>query len=327
MNFLNTNSTVRDPEHSGYLVGAKNREWDGTVLQEHVAHSVASTLVLALFLTLLATLLSAQDLRVPDAASAGEPTTVSASGSGEAMFYLIGPGVASKKQVNLGDEQIRISADQVRFAGEYLAIICADTCHSASFEVTPAQPASMSFLVHPSRVPVNQPDAVSGVAFPFDHFGNLVLSPLTINFQATGTKDSLFSRGVPTRDGIAWFRTGSGKSAGALHIAASLGDLAANRVLAQVASEPCNLRIKGERTSKGIMIETEPVHDCTGNPVSDGTIVTFTAVGSGEKSTVDAPVKRDIARARITDRGPVVISVASGVAMGNELHISGAGQP
>jgi hypothetical protein len=275
----------------------------------------------------LTALSAAQDIRVPESASAGEATTISTAGSGEATFYLIGPGVASKKQVNLGDEQIRMSADQVKFAGEYLAIVCSDTCRSASFEVQPGQPSSMSFLVHPSRVPVNQADAVSGVAFPFDHFGNLVLSPLTIKFQATGTKDSLFSRGVPTHDGIAWFRTGSGKSAGALHITASMGDLSTQRVLAQVASEPCNLRIKGERTPKGIMIETDPVHDCAGNPVSDGTIVTFTAVGSREKSTVDAPVKGDVARARITDPGPVVISVASGVAMGNEVRISGAGQP
>jgi hypothetical protein len=268
---------------------------------------------------------SAQDVRTPTSASAGEAITISTAGSGLATFYLIGPGISSKSKISLGEE-IHIPAASLRYAGEYLAIVCADTCRSASFDVNPAPPAALSFLVHPSRVPDNQPDAVSGVAFSFDRFGNLVLTPLTVNFQATGPKESLFSRFVSTHDGVAWFRTSSGKSAGALHITASIGDLSAHRVLAQVASDPCNLRITGERTPNGIMIATAPVRDCAGNPVSDGTIVTFTAVSSGEKSTVDAPIKGDVARARLTDSGPVVISAASGIAMGNELHIAGARQ-
>jgi hypothetical protein len=266
---------------------------------------------------------AAQDLRAPESATAGEPTTISAPGTGRATFYLVGPGISSKNEISLGEES-HIPAEHLKYAGEYLAIICSDTCRSATFSVKPAQAASLSFLVHPSRVPDNQPDAISGVAFPFDHFGNIVLAPLTVNFQANGTRESLFSRSVSTRDGVAWFRTSSGKSAGLLHITASVNALSAQRVLAQVASDPCNLRIKGERTVKGILVETEPVRDCAGNPVSDGTIVTFTAVGSGETSTVDAPVKGDVARARLTDSGPVVISAASGVAMGNELHIAGS---
>lgn len=281
------------------------------------------TLLCGLIILCLAQLLAAQDLRVPDSATAGEPATMSAGGSGHATFYLLGPGISNKSEVTLGDENIRIPAEHLKYAGEYLAIVCSDACRSASFNVKPAQPATLSFLVHPSRVADNQPGAISGVVFPFDHFGNLILEPLTMNFQANGVKESLFSRAIPTRDGAAWFRTASGKSAGPLHITASVGALSTQRIIAQVASEPCHLSIKGERTPKGILVETDPVRDCAGNPVSDGTIVTFTASGSGERSTVDAPIKGDIARARLTDSGPVVISAASGVAMGNELHIGG----
>ena len=90
-----------------------------------------------------------------------------------------------------------------------------------------------------------------------------------------------------------------------------------------MASDPCNLRIRGERTTKGIVVETEPVRDCSGNPVPDGTIVTFTAKNGNETSSVDAPVKQDVARATILAKGPVVISAASGVAMGNEVRIGG----
>jgi hypothetical protein len=71
------------------------------------------------------------------------------------------------------------------------------------------------------------------------------------------------------------------------------------------------------------MVETEPVRDCAGNPVPDGTIVSFTAKDGDEISTVDAPIKQDVARARIKANGSVVISAASGVVMGNELRVGG----
>ncbi len=265
---------------------------------------------------------AAQELRVPESAMAGQAAVISTNGSGHATFYLIGPGTSIKREINLG-EDVHVAPESLEDSGQYLAIVCSESCGSATFYVQPSHPASLSFLVHPSRVPDNQPDAVSGVAFPFDHFGNLVLDPLAVTFQAAGPKEKLFAREVSTRDGVAWFRTASGKSVGPLHITASIGPVSSPRVIAQVASEPCNLRIKGQRTAKGILVETEPVHDCAGNPVADGTIVTFNASGDGEKSTVDAPIKGDVARALITDSGPVTISAASGVAMTNELRVGG----
>jgi hypothetical protein len=267
----------------------------------------------------------AQEARIPEGLVAGTEPSIATTGSGHATFYLVGPGVAIKNEINLGEE-IRVRFENLKYAGQYLAILCADTCRSTPFTVNPAQPANVTLLVHPSRVPVGAPDAVSGVAIPFDRFGNLVLAPQAVNFQATGSKGSLFSRPVPTREGVAWFRTESGKSSGLVNVTATVGEFTTRRVLQQVAAEPCNLRIRGERTPKGILIETEPVHDCMGNPVSDGTIVTFTAMGSGERSTVDAPVKHGVASARILDPGPVTVSVASGVAMGNEVRIEGARQ-
>src|SRR5258706_11557084 len=158
-------------------------------------------------------------------------------------------------------------------------------CRSANFYVTAAKPASLTLLVRPSRVPVSQGDAVSGVALPFDKFHNLVLTPVTVNFQLTAGTASLFSRQVRTQDGAAWFRTASGKSAGAVQAVASLDDLSPGRAVQQGASDPSNLRIKGQRTAAGILVETQPVHDCTGNVVSDGTIVTFTAIDRNSRCT------------------------------------------
>jgi hypothetical protein len=282
----------------------------------HACVEIAATVALA------SGICAAQDLRAPSAATAGEAVTISTTGSGKATFYLVGPGVSNKSDVSLGNE-ISLRGQDLRDAGQYFAILCSDSCHGASFYVTPAKPASLAFLVHPSRVPVTANDAVSGVALAFDQFGNLNLDPGTINFQLTAGKTSLLSRSVTAHDGIAWFRTTSGKSAGPLQVVASIGDLTARRNVQEVASEPCNLRITGQRTKDGLVVETEPVRDCAGNPVPDGTIVSFTATDGRGRSTVDAPIKRGIARAEIAASGPVVISVASGVAMGNELRIGG----
>jgi hypothetical protein len=106
-----------------------------------------------------------------------------------------------------------------------------------------------------------------------------------------------------------------------LQIAASINDVSTRRVVQQVASDPCRLQIKGQRNAKGFAVETEPVRDCTGNPVPDGTIVTFTAKDAQGTGTVDAPIKKGIARAQMAGSGPVTISAASGVVMGNELHL------
>jgi hypothetical protein len=264
----------------------------------------------------------AQELRVPPSVTAGSEATLSTTGSGKAAFYLIGPGLSSKSEITLGSE-IHLRPQDLRNAGIYLAIACSDACHSASFYVTAAVPAGLTFLVHPSRVPVAQGDAVSGVALPRDEFQNLVLDPQTVNLQLTAGNAPLLSRSVRTQDGVAWFRTSSGKAAGKLQVSASLGPVSATRAVQQVASDPCNLRIKGQRTPKGIVVETDPVRDCSGNILPDGTIVTFTAAGAKGKSTVDAPIKQGIARAQIEATGPEVISVASGVVMGNELRIGG----
>ncbi len=262
----------------------------------------------------------AQDITAPKSAVAGEQVTLSIAGSGKATFYLIGPGISNTHEINLGEE-IKLRGDVLRTAGDYQVVVCGDPCKSATFYVMPAKPFSISFLVHPSRVPVSQSDAVSGVAFPFDQFHNLVLAPVPISFQLASGKASLLNKTETTKSGAAWFRTASSKSAGPLQVTAAFQDISAKRVVQQVASEPCNLRLTGQRNATGILVQTEPVHDCSGNPVPDGTIVSFTANAGGVKSTVDAPIKKGIARAQMDANGAAVISGASGVVMGNELHM------
>jgi hypothetical protein len=262
------------------------------------------------------------DLRAPSAPVAGNAASIATTGGGNATFYLIGPSVSVKRDVHLGEE-ISLSAKELQSAGKYVAILCSSSCRSVGFFVAPAKPVSLIFLVHPSRAPVGVNDVVSGVALPFDEFQNLVLAPTTVDFQLTANNTAPASHRVETQSGVAWFRTNSGKSAGALQVTASINDISARRVVQQVASDPCSLRIKGQRDAKGFVVETEPVRDCSGNPVPDGTIVTFTAKDSQGTNTVDAPIKKGIARAQMIGSGSVVISAASGVVMGNELRLGG----
>lgn len=262
-----------------------------------------------------------ETLHVPAGAIAGKSISIPTSGTGSGTFYLVGPAISLKRDVQLG-QQIQLTPKDVESAGRYVATLCTGNCSSTVFYVAAGQPSSLSFLVHPSRAPVGQSDMISGTAFAFDEFGNLILSPQTVEFQLTAKDSKLGSHSVQTQNGVAWFRTASGKSAGAVQISASLKDVSARRIVQQVASDPCRLHIRAQRTAKGVEVETEPVRDCAGNPVPDGTIVTFTAKNGDEISTVDAPVKQDVARARIAAKGPIVISAASGVVMGNEVRVA-----
>jgi hypothetical protein len=261
------------------------------------------------------------DLRAPSSAIAGNAASIATTGSGAATFYLVGPSIALKRDVRLGQE-LSLKAKELQSAGKYIAIVCASTCRSVEFFVSPTKPVNLTFLVHPSRAPVGQNDVVSGVALPFDEFRNLVVASPPVDFQLSAKGFAPVSHQVSTQNGIAWFHTSSGRTAGALQVTASINDVSARRVVQQVASDPCSLHIKGQRTTKGIFVETEPVRDCSGNPVPDGTVVTFTAKDGKDTSTVDAPIKQGVARAQMTATGSVAISAASGVVMGNELRLS-----
>jgi hypothetical protein len=133
------------------------------------------------------------------------------------------------------------------------------------------------------------------------------------------------SQTVSSRNGVAWISSSSARRAGAAQFMASVNDVSVRRVVQQVASDPCNLRIHvAQRVAAGVVVETDPVRDCSGNPVPDGTIVTFIQTDSNGKSSVDARLKKGIARAQLPDAAGAIITVASGVVLGNELHLGGA---
>jgi len=270
---------------------------------------------------LLALPAAGSDLQAPATVTAGTGFSIPAEGSGEATFYLVGPAGLSKRKVQLGNA-VTVQPEQVQHAGRYTAIVCASTCEAAHFYVTAATATRLSLIVHPSRVPVDESNAISAVAFLFDKFHNIVFSPSSVKFTIMPSDGHQVSTSRPTADGIGWVRLTSARKEGALKLEASVGDTSEVRVVQQVASEACNLRIRAERVKNQLQVETDPVRDCSGNPVPDGTVVTFTKIDSAGKTTVDAPVKKGIAKVDMPISGEAQITVASGVVTGNELRVA-----
>jgi hypothetical protein len=118
-------------------------------------------------------------------------------------------------------------------------------------------------------------------------------------------------------------RLSSANKSGPTRLGASIGNDNEIRVVQQVAADACNLRIRAGRAEKGFLVETDPVRDCAGNPVPDGTVVSFTKSDAAGKTTVDVPIKRGVAKVEMPIDGRARITVASGVVTGNELEVAG----
>jgi LysM repeat protein len=265
----------------------------------------------------------AQDLTVPQQITAGDEVDMKTSGSGSARLYLYGPANVIVREVELG-KNVTVAPEEVRSAGRYTAVLAGDKTVARQFYVTAAQPKQVNFLARPSRVPAARSGAVTGAAFVFDEFNNIVRQATPVKFNLAVAGSAAQTRVAQTHNGIAWTRLDSGRKEGPAQFTASVGDFSVRRVVQHTASEPCDLRFTARRAEKGdrLIVETSPVRDCAGNAVPDGTIVTFIQVGPSGRSTVDARIKRGVARAELPAQ-PGLISVASGVVMGNELNWGG----
>lgn len=282
---------------------------------------IAAVLVLCWVATDLA---RAAELQAPQTAAAGAPLSIPTSGSGSATLYLVGPNHVDKREVTLG-QPIELRGEELRAAGRYTVILSSG--EEASFFVTPAKPGQIAFLARPSRVPVAKQGVISGAAFVFDEYDNLVLEPTPVKFDLS-VQGTTSSQSVATKNGIAWTRMNSASKEGAAQFVASVGEVNVRRVVQQTASEPCTLTMRvAERNARGLVVETAPIRDCSGNAVPDGTIVTFSLVNEkGWRSTIDSRIKKGVARAEFPKDASGLLSVAAGVVMGNELRIGGGAQ-
>ena len=261
-------------------------------------------------------------LRLPKTVEAGSAFSIQSSGSGTALLYIVGPGQVLRRKVQLGETTFFAPGD-LHNAGRYLAVLVGgSSTENGAFDVTAAhQPMVLSFLAKPSRLPVDLHDGISGVVYVFDAFQNLVLVPIQVSFQLTSVTGAEQMRTARTRNGVAWTKMNSSAQEGVAMFVARVGDATSTRVIQQVPGNPCHLRMSARASGQRLAVETEPVRDCSGNALPDGTIVTFTETYSDGESTVDVPLKRSVARADMPAYSGAKVSVATGVFIGNEIRL------
>jgi hypothetical protein len=259
-------------------------------------------------------------LTVPKAVEAGAGFSIQCAGSGKATLYIIGTGQVLKREVQLGETTL-FPAGSLYNAGRYLAVLAGGATGTGEFDVVPAhQPANLSFLARPSRLQVGLHDGITGAVYVFDAYENLITVPTQVSFELSGPSGIAQTRSATTRDGAAWTAMDSSAREGTDKFVARTGGIVSTRMIGQVPGDPCSLKMNARQSGQQLELETDPVRDCSGNAVPDGTIVTFTEAYNGDESTVDVPLKRGIAKVEMPAHPGAIITVASGVALGNQIR-------
>jgi len=286
---------------------------------------VRLTLTLLLGSLMLVTMQTAQaqdeNLNVPKSIEAGSAFSIQNAGSGEATLYIVGPGQVLKRTIQLGTATY-FPAGSVFNAGHYTVILAQTSGTSTgSFDVTPLNaPATLSFLAKPSRLPVSLHGAITGAAYVFDVYHNLITVPTPVSFEFSGPSGAVQKQQVSTRTGAAWTEMDSTSQQGSSKFVARAGDISSTSIIRQVPGDPCDLKVSAQPSGQDLDLQTAPVRDCSGNAVPDGTIVTFTETYPGGQSTVDVPLKRDIAEVKMRAHDGATFTVASGVILGNQIR-------
>ena len=261
------------------------------------------------------------NLRVPKIVEEGQAFLIEGSGSGKATLYVLGPEQVIKREVQLGTP-LPIAAGTLCSAGHYLAILVAESSTEyGSFDVAPAsKPARLSFLAKPSRLPAGLRGSITGAVYVFDAYGNLFTAPTPVSFELSSPSGAMQKHIVATQNGSAWSAMDSTSEQGNDRFVARVGDIETERIVGQVPGDPCGLKMNARQSGSELFLSIDPVRDCNGNAVPDGTIVTFTQVFNGGQSTADVPLKRGIAEVKMASHPGATISVASGVVMGNQIR-------
>ena len=274
-------------------------------------------------LTIAAHLALAQgtSMVLPKTVEAGNAFSIQSTGSGKATLYIMGPGQVLKREIQLG-VTTQILGGSLYNAGHYLAFLSGDSStESNSFDVVPAtKPANLSFLAKPSRLSVGLHDGITGTAYVFDTYHNLLAAPTPVSFELSNPSGTVQKRIVVTHDGAAWAAMDSTAQQGIDRFVARIGEVSSTRVVGQVPGDPCGLKMNARQSGRLVQLVTDPVRDCSGNAVLDGTVVTFTETYKGNQSTIDEPLKHGIAEVEISAHSGATFSIASGVVMGNQIR-------
>ncbi len=262
-----------------------------------------------------------EHLSLPRSVNAGSAFSIATKGSGKAVLYIVGPGQALQREVQMG-EAASFPAGDLYSAGHYLVLLSgASGTETGEFDVTPAtQPVTLGFLAKPSRLPVGLRNGISGAVYVFDAYGNLITTPLPASLELISASGTVRATTVTTRNGMGWTEMDSATKQGAAKFVARVNGVSSTRIIDQVPGDPCGLTISARAAGEKVEVQTTPVRDCGGNAIPDGTIVTFTETYPDGQCTADVPIKQGIARVSMPAHSGAKISVASGVVAGNEIH-------
>lgn len=262
-------------------------------------------------------------MNLPASITAGAAFTIPTSGSGKATLYIVGPGQVLRRDVDLGTP-LSFAAGDLYNAGRYVVVLTGAASDVGQLEVTPVQqPSNVAFLAKPSRLPVGLRGGISGTAYLFDAYHNLIMKPIPVSFDLTNQSSPEQSRTVDSHNGVAWTEMNSADRQGKAKFVARAGGVDVTRIIQEVPGDPCSLTMTAKPNGQRVELQTQPIRDCSGNPVPDGTIVTFTATYNDTQTTADVPIKEDTARVEMPVHPGAVISVASGVVAGNEIRWGG----
>jgi hypothetical protein len=262
-----------------------------------------------------------QTLNVPRSIEAGSAFSIQNAGSGEATLYIVGPAQVLKRTVQLGTSTY-FPVGSICNAGHYVVIVAqAGGTTTRSLDVTPVSaPSSLSFFAKPSRLPVGLHGGITGAVYVFDVYRNLIAAPTPVSFELSSPSGAVQKQLANTRAGAAWTEMDSTSQQGSSKFVAQAGDVSSTSIIRQVPGDPCDLKMSAQPSGQQLDLQTAPVHDCSGNAVPDGTIVTFTETYPGGQSTVDVPLKRDIAEVKMSAHDGATFTVASGVVLGNQIR-------
>ncbi len=259
-------------------------------------------------------------MSLPNTVEAGTAFSIQSTGSGKATLYIIGTGQVLKRDVQLG-ETVSFPAGSLYNAGRYLAVLAQESStQNGSFDVVPAKkPVDMSFFAKPSRLPVGLHNAITGTVFVFDTYHNLISAPTPVSFELSTPSGAVQKRTVVSNQGAAWTAMDSTAQQGIDRFVARVEDVSSTRIVGQVPGDPCTLKMSARPSGQQVELITDPVRDCSGNAIPDGTIVTFTPTYKRTQSTIDQPLKRGVAQVTMQVHPGATLSVASGVVMGNQI--------
>ncbi len=260
-------------------------------------------------------------LTLPKTIEAGNAFSMQTTGSGKATLYIVGPNQVIKRDLQRG-EIVSFAPGSLFNAGRYIAVLVSDsTMETGTLDVLPSsKPANLSFLAKPSRLPVGMHNGIAGTVYVFDAYQNLIVAPTQVAFELSNPSGVTTKRAVETRNGTVSVEMDSTLKEGKDIFIARTGDVSTTRIIGQVPGDPCSLKMSARSAGEKIQLETDPVRDCSGNPVPDGTIVTFTETYDDAESTVDVPLKRGVAKVEMAAHRGATVSVASGVVLGNSIR-------